>query len=40
MRYPEQTVTAMVRRERARRRLRGATAGAGILGVAAGGLIA
>ena len=36
----ERTVSAVVRRERARRRLRGATAGAGILGVAAGGLVA
>jgi hypothetical protein len=35
----ERTVSAVVRRERARRRLRGATAGAGILGVAAGGLV-
>jgi hypothetical protein len=36
----ERTVSDVVRRERARRRLRGATAGAGILGVAAGGLVA
>jgi hypothetical protein len=36
----EPTVSAVVRRERARRRLRGATAGAGILGIAAGGLVA
>lgn len=36
----ERTVSAVVRRERARRRLRGATAGAGILGLAAGGLVA
>ena len=37
---PDQTVSAVVRRERARRRLRGATAGVGILGLAAGGLVA
>src|SRR6185437_4220677 len=37
---PDQTVSAVVRRERAQRRLRGATAGVGILGLAAGGLVA
>lgn len=40
MPHPYQTVSAVVSRERARRRLRGATAGVGILGLAAGGLVA
>ena len=37
---PDQTVSAVVRRARAQRRLRGATAGVGILGLAVGGLVA